>query len=96
MSPDEVKNSMRIYAVEALAANLLAMSSVASAPADPQRLVSRIQQQMIEGARKYRFPGVDTASSDLASAELENAVDRLMGMVRAQIAVVVEARKTRG
>jgi hypothetical protein len=95
MTTDEIKNWMRIYAVEILTVNQLAVSCLANAPSDPQGLLARIRQQMIDGARGHAFPGLDAAMSDLASAELEDAVDRLMEMVSGQIAVVLEARKTR-
>ncbi len=95
MSPDEINNWMRIYAVEILAVNQFAASCLTNAPADPLGLVERLRQQMIEGARTHGFPGLDAASSDLASAELEDAMNRLMEMVSAQITVVLEARKTK-
>jgi len=48
---------------------------------------------MIDGARAHGFPGLDAAMSDLASAELEDAVNRLMGMVSAQITVVLQGQR---
>jgi hypothetical protein len=86
---------MRIYALEILAVNQFAVSCLTVAPNDPLGLVSRVSQQMIEGARQHGFPGLDAASSDLASAELEDAVDRLMEMANAQINVVLQHRATR-
>jgi hypothetical protein len=50
---------------------------------------------MIEGARTHGFPGLDAASSDLASAELEDAMHRLMEMVSGQISVPQSRRTTR-
>ena len=86
---------MRIYAVEILAVNQLAIACLANAPEDPLAVVERIRGQMSEGAQTQGFPGLDAASSDLASAELEDAIDRLMEMVSGQINVVLERRKTR-
>ena len=94
MTPDEIKTWMRIYAVEILAVNQLVISCLANAPADPLGIVERIRQQMIQGARTHGFPGLDAASSDLASAELEDAMNRLMEMVSGQISAVLEARRT--
>jgi hypothetical protein len=95
MTMDELKDWMRIYAVEVLAVNHFAVSCLTAAPNDPLALVKRLRDQMIAGARKHAFPGLDPAMSDLASAELEDAVDRLMDMANAQILVVLEARQRR-
>ena len=94
MTEDEIKNWMRTYAVEVLTVNLLVSTCLAVAPDDPKAVVERIRRQMIDGARSIGFPGVDPAMSDLASAELEDALDRLMEMADAQIDAVLEARKT--
>lgn len=93
MTQDELKNWMRIYAVEILTVNHFAVSCLANAPSDPQGLAARVGRQMIDGVRTLGFPGLDPAMSDLASAELEDAVDRLMEMVSAQITVVLQARR---
>jgi hypothetical protein len=93
MTTDELKDWMRIYAVEILAVNLCAMSLLQTA--DPQGLAERVRKQMIEGTRRHGFAGVDPAMSDLASAELEDAANRLMEMVSEQIRVVLENRQPR-
>jgi hypothetical protein len=90
MTPEEIRDWIRIYAVEILTVNHFAVSCLANAPTDPLAFVERIRQQMIDGARAHAVPGLDPASSDLASAELEDAVDRLMEMVSAQIRVVLQ------
>jgi hypothetical protein len=50
---------------------------------------------MIAGARMHAFSGLDPAMSDLASAELEDAVNRLMEMVSGQISEALQARQNR-
>jgi hypothetical protein len=95
MDENELKLQMRLYAVEILAANLLAMSCLQSS-LDPSNLIARLRQQIVEGARGHTFPGLeDPAMSDLYSAELEAAVDRLMEMATAQTNVVLQARQKR-
>ena len=91
MTNDELRSWTRIYAVEILAVNLCAISLL---QANPQELAERTRQQMIEGARQHGFPGLDAAMSDLASAELEDAVDRLMQMVGGQISEVLQRRQS--
>jgi hypothetical protein len=92
MTTDEIKDWMRIYALEILAVNHFAVDCIKVAPDDPLGLVARLRDQMIAGARRHGFPGLDAASSDLASAELEDAVGRLMEMAGAQINVVLQRR----
>jgi hypothetical protein len=92
MTPEEeITNWIRIYAVEILAVNLCALSLLQTS--EPEQIASGVRQQMIDGARTHGFSGLDPAQSDLASAELEDAVGRLMEMVSAQINVVLEARR---
>jgi hypothetical protein len=51
---------------------------------DPADLYERIRKQIIEGAKARTFP-TDAATSDLLSAELEDAVTRLMDMAKSQM-----------
>jgi hypothetical protein len=97
MTPEELKDWMRIYAVEILSVNQLAVSCLAHS-SDPLAMVETLRQQMVGGARTHAFPGLDPAMSDLASAELEDAMNRLMDMVRAQISEVLDnlQKKARG
>lgn len=95
MTEDEIKNWMRIYAVEILAVNQLAYLCLTVAPAAPQKLAAEIRQQLIETARKHGFPDFDPAMSDLLSAELEVALDRLMEMVDGQITAVIDSRRSK-
>jgi hypothetical protein len=92
MTEEELRGQMRLYAVEILAVNLLAISCLMTPK--PQELVAKVRQQMIDGARTHTFPGLDDpAMSDLLSAELESAADRLMEMASAQIDVVLQGRE---
>ena len=54
--------------------------------AGPAMLESAPPKQALEGARNKTFPILDPAMSDLLSAELESAVDRLIGMAKAFLA----------
>jgi hypothetical protein len=85
MTADEIKDWTRIYALEILAGNHFAVDCIAASPHDPLGLVAKVREQMTAGTRAHGFPGLDAASSDLASAELEDAVNRLMEMVSGQI-----------
>ena len=79
-----IKSEMRLWALEVLVTNLLAM--VCTLDRDPGALLNQIRERMIEGAKSRTFPGYDAAMSDLLSAELESAVARLMDMGSAQTA----------
>ena len=78
-----IRAEMRLWALEVLVTNLLAM--VCTLDRDPAALLNQIRERMIEGAKSRTFPGYDAAMSDLLSAELESAVARLMDMGTAQI-----------
>lgn len=94
MTEEEIKLQMRLYAVEILAVNLLALSCLQAQ--DPHEAVARARRGMIDGARGHAFHGLeDAAMSDLFSAELETAADRLMEMVSGQIDQVLKSRKTK-
>jgi hypothetical protein len=93
MTENELRLQMRIYALEVLAVNLLSISCLASG-LDPRSVLAQVKQQMLEGARRQTFPDLaDPAMSDLASAELETAVEILMEMAKQQIDVVPKARE---
>jgi hypothetical protein len=47
----------------------------------PEGTFDAVRQQAIEGTRRQTFAGADAAHSDLFSAELETAIDRLYGMI---------------
>jgi hypothetical protein len=77
MDKTAIENEMRIYAVEwlctAMAALLLRSSGQES------ELLSEMREQAIVGARAMSL-SQDPAMADHYSAELEGAIDRLLGM----------------
>jgi hypothetical protein len=92
MTEGELKAQMRLYAIELLTVNLSAMTCLMTPK--PRELIAAVRQQMIGRARELTFPGLDDpAMSDLFSAELESAVDRLVEMADEQIGRVLQARK---
>ena len=82
---DEVKAEFRLYAVE-WAISLLLAAQFRQMGAAGLPMLDATRAQALAGARKKAFPGVDPAMSDLFSAELESAVDRLLGMAKELLA----------
>jgi hypothetical protein len=78
-----IRAEMRLWALEVLVCNVVAV--LLASDSAPQELLERTRRQMIEGARRRTFDGLDAAQSDLFSAELEAAVTRLMDMVAEQM-----------
>ena len=91
MNEQEIKAEMRLWALEVLVCNSLVVSLAQTGK--PLELLDEIRQQMIFGARQRPFPGFDAAQSDLLSAELEGAVDRLLGMASEQISRGLRGRE---
>jgi hypothetical protein len=83
MNEAEIKREMRLWSIEVLVANLLAM--LCELDPTPVDLFVKIRDQMIEGARKQAFPDLDPAESDVLSGELEAAVSRLVEMAGTKI-----------
>ena len=77
MTEQEVKNEMRLFALESVICQHLA-TFYQSMPAD---VFAAVQKQALEGTRRQTFAGADAATSDLFSAELETAVERLYKMI---------------
>jgi hypothetical protein len=69
-----IKNEMRLYALECLVCQLYALVYQMVPPGASELT----QKAWIESARQQTFPGMDSALSDLFSAELEVALDRLV------------------
>jgi len=69
----------RLYALEWYVCMLHA-AIFAQAGKDGLVILGHLRQTALEGARQKAFPGLDPAMSDLVSAELEAAVDRLLSM----------------
>jgi hypothetical protein len=77
MTPEEmIKAEMRLYALECLVCQLYAILSRLL----PAGMFEETQRQWIEGAKKKTFGGDDPVFSDLLSAELEEALSRLVEM----------------
>lgn len=76
----QIKEEVRLYAVEWMVCQLA--SVLLTATGQGNVILSQMRQQAIAGARGKTFQSVDPAMSDLLSAELEAAVDRLLGMTK--------------
>jgi hypothetical protein len=77
MTPEEmIKAEMRLYALECLVCQLFALFGKTLPPG----MLEETHKAWIEGARKKTFGGDDPAFSDLLSAELEDALKRLVDM----------------
>jgi hypothetical protein len=74
-----MKNAMRLLAVEHVLSVMLATECVRTD--DPLGYAEKLKQNFVRTAQASAFPGLDDpAMSDLASAELEAALDRLLSM----------------
>jgi hypothetical protein len=82
---DDIKAECRLYAVEWAVSLLFAAHFRQHGSAGPL-LLEEARQQALESARHQTFPSFDPAMSDLLSAELESAVDRILGMAKAFLA----------
>lgn len=81
-SEQEIKTEVRLYAIEIFVANLLSISCLSTSA--PKAVIDQMRLQLRQGANKPLI-GLDAAMSDMISAELESAVDRLAGMASEQI-----------
>jgi hypothetical protein len=77
----EIKAECRFYALEVMFCRLLA-TTFRQMGAAGDAMLEETRQQSLEGARQQTFPALDPAMSDLVSAELESAIDRLLGMTK--------------
>ena len=94
MNEQAIKSEMRLYAIEYFLSSLWAISALQTG--QPSEFWNKTRDQMISGARQKTFPGLDAATSDLFSAELEAALAQLASMVSAQINHVLEAQRKSG
>ena len=78
---DEVKAECRFYALERSFCLLQAAIYRQMGAAGPVML-EETRKQAIESAQRQTFPALDPAMSDLVSAELEAAVNRLLSMTK--------------
>jgi hypothetical protein len=95
MNEEAIRAEMRLYVLEVFFTNLLVVNCITANPQDPMKVVTRLSDQMLAGARVKGFPEVDPAMSDLLSAELESAVSRLANMASEQIRFVLKNREGR-
>jgi hypothetical protein len=83
MTEDEIKLEARLFAIEAAVCQLL-VALLFQSDDDPLAALEIQRKQWLAGAKQKTFPELgDPALSDLMSAELEAAVDRLAGMEEA-------------
>jgi hypothetical protein len=59
----------------------------------PREIFDAKQKQAIEGAQRQTFAGADAAHSDLFSAELQAALERLYGMMKHHLDTAQKRRK---
>ena len=82
MSDAEVKAEARLWTLKSFVCEIFALWCVQQET--PGVIFSRLEQRMKDAARKRTFE-VHPVMSDYLSAELENAVGRLMGMQTRQL-----------
>jgi hypothetical protein len=93
MTEDDVRTEARLYALECLVCQMFATMHLQIAGADALSALEMQRQQALRGARQKAFPELgDPALSDLMSAELEAAADRLAGMERELLVAVLQRR----
>lgn len=79
MADNPVADEMRLYALEYMLAALFA-GQIAGLP-DPAHALRQFRSTLLEKARKTPFvKGANAGMSDLMSAELEEAFDRILRM----------------
>jgi hypothetical protein len=78
MSEQAIKNELRLFALESVVCQHLAQLYQML----PKGTFDAVRKQAIEGTKRQTFAGADAAYSDLFSAELEEAIERLYGMIK--------------
>ena len=78
MNEENVKNEFRLFALESIVCQHFATVYQSM----PRELFDAVKKQAIEGAQRQTFAGADAAQSDLFSAELQTALERLYGMIQ--------------
>jgi hypothetical protein len=78
---DSIQTEMRLFALETIVCQHFATLYLTM----PRQIFDEVQKQTIEGARAQTFPGVDPAQSDLFAAEFQAALERLYGIIRANL-----------
>jgi hypothetical protein len=83
MTPAELKNELRIWALECFVCEIFSLWCVQQP--SPGATFVGLRDRMIFAARNRTFQGVDPAMSDHLSAELEAAVERLTETQKEQL-----------
>jgi hypothetical protein len=78
MDEQAIKAEIRLWALECVVSQLWA-TIYQMAGGDPLAHFEKRRKALLESARRQTFPNLDPAMSDLVSAELEAAVDALLG-----------------
>jgi hypothetical protein len=95
MTEAEIRAEARLYALECVVCQMFALLQLQIAGVDALSALEQQRKQAVHGARQKAFPELDDpALSDLMSAELETAVDRLASMVRALLEGVLRSIQT--
>lgn len=76
-----LKDDVRLFALETIVTQYLATVYTQM----PREIFDAVQKQSISGARGLTFPAVDAATSDMISAEIEEAMDRLYKMIQSHL-----------
>lgn len=91
MLEQAIKTEMRLFAVETLVCQVGATLLQLAEP----EVFTAMREQAKLGAQRQTFKGFDAAYSDLLSAELEAAIDRLYGMIESHLEKAKAARSPR-
>ena len=78
---DEIRTECRLYAIE-WAIGLMLAAQFQQMGASGPVMLEQARQQALAGARRKTFSSFDPAMSDLLSAELEAAIDRLLTIAK--------------
>lgn len=90
---DEIKAECRLYAIE-WAVSLLLAANFAQAGPDAEAKLDEARQQLSQIAQQKTYPRLGAAMSDLAAAEQESAVQRLLGYAKDALADMQQAGKS--
>jgi hypothetical protein len=88
---DDIKGECRLYAIEWAISQLFA-STFAQTGEGAEAMFDEFRKTALESARKSTYPRLGAAMSDLASAEKEAAIDRLLGFVKDALANIQAGR----
>ena len=84
MDETQIRLEARLLALEYLVCNLYAHAFKQAS--DPAAQAEERATTLREYAREFTIPGVDPAFSDMASAELNDALECLLGMIAEMVA----------